>query len=178
MTITSLAGATTAPAPGSHTRRLAFRQHLLDTIRREGGEWTVGRLKPVCRNFRRSHTYRSTIRRHLARLTAEGHLDRHGVGTPRVFYTYRAPAPVCRCDEPDADPYECEADDCTGYFSELNPFGGAPVRESDAKVSRTCPVCGWRTSEWHVDDGSAEADLHGHVTRAHQGSYEKASTSA
>lgn len=89
----------------------------------------------------------------------------------------RHQVPVCRCDEPGADPYECEADDCTGYFSELNPHGGGR-REFDAKVSRTCPVCSWRTSEWHVDDGSAEAELHGHVTRAHQGSYEKASTSA
>jgi hypothetical protein len=89
VTITSSAGATTAPAPGPHARRLALRQHLLDTIRREGGEWTVGRAKPVFRQFLRSHTYRATIRRHLARLAVEGHLNRHGDGTPRRFYTYR-----------------------------------------------------------------------------------------
>jgi hypothetical protein len=80
------------------------------------------------------------------------------------------PAAKCRCDEPDADPYACEADDCTGEFSELNPFGGGPVQGHDAKVSRTCG-CGWRTSVWHVNDGSAEEELHGHVTRVHGGTY-------
>ena len=82
--------------------------------------------------------------------------------------------PVCRCDETDADPYACEAEpeDCKGEFSELNPFGGAPVHGHDAKISRTCG-CGWRTSAWHVDDGSAEEELHGHVTRVHGGAYPK-----
>jgi hypothetical protein len=75
--------------------------------------------------------------------------------------------PKCRCDEPDADPYSCEADDCEGEFSELNPFGGGPVRGHDAKVSRGCGQCDYRTSVWHVDDGSAEEELHGHVTRVH-----------
>lgn len=80
-------------------------------------------------------------------------------------------AAVCRCDEPDADPYSCEADDCTAEFSELNPFGGGgPVEGHDAKVSRVCG-CGWRTSVWHVNDGSAEAELHGHVVRVHGGTY-------
>ncbi|MFJ9448212.1 hypothetical protein ACIRRH_41310 [Kitasatospora sp. NPDC101235] len=80
---------------------------------------------------------------------------------------------VCRCDEPDADPYECEADDCSGYFSELSPFAGArPVNERSAEVSRRCPVCDWPTTVWHVDDGSAEAELHGHVQSVHGGSYE------
>lgn len=87
---------------------------------------------------------------------------------------------VCRCDEPDADPYTCaaEPEDCTGYFSELNPFGGGarPVNERSAEVSRTCRVCGWRTSVWHVDDGSADVELNRHVERAHDGNYEKAST--
>jgi hypothetical protein len=78
----------------------------------------------------------------------------------------------CRCDEPDADPYECEADDCSGYFSELSPFGGSPyVAERDAKVSRTCGQCDYRTSTWHVDDGSAEEELHGHVVRVHGGQH-------
>lgn len=79
----------------------------------------------------------------------------------------------CRCDEPGADPYACEAEpeDCSGEFSELNPFGGArPVNEPSAEVSRTCK-CGFRTSVWHVDDGSAEEELHGHVTRVHGGAY-------
>lgn len=80
-----------------------------------------------------------------------------------------AVAPKCRCDEPGADPYSCEADDCTGEFSELNPFGGGPVQGHDAKVSRTCETCGWKTSVWHVADGSAEEELHGHVTRVHGG---------
>lgn len=79
-------------------------------------------------------------------------------------------APIrCRCDEPDADPYECEAEDCGGYFSELNPFGGGPVPGHDAKVSRACGQCDYRTSVWHVDDGSAEEELHGHVVRVHGG---------
>lgn len=78
------------------------------------------------------------------------------------------PAAVCRCNESDADPYACEADDCTAEFSELNPFSGArPVNEPSAEVSRRCGRCGWRTSVWHVDDGSAEEELHGHTVRAH-----------
>ena len=81
-------------------------------------------------------------------------------------------AQVCRCDEPDADPYACEADDCSYSFSELNPFGSSarPVNIASAEVSKTCG-CGWRTSVWHVDDGSAEEELHGHVTRVHGGVY-------
>ena len=77
--------------------------------------------------------------------------------------------PKCRCGEPGVDPYACEADDCTGEFSELNPFGGGPVHGHDAKVSRGCGQCEYRTSVWHVDDGSAEAELHGHVVRVHVG---------
>ncbi|MFI1702015.1 hypothetical protein ACH419_39545 [Streptomyces bobili] len=82
----------------------------------------------------------------------------------------------CRCDEPGADQYACEADpeDCTGEFSELNPFGGAgPVEGRDAKVSRRCGRCGWDTSVWHVDDGSAEEELHGHVVRVHGGALQE-----
>ncbi|PBC72223.1 hypothetical protein BX265_5001 [Streptomyces sp. TLI_235] len=74
---------------GRHALRQAIREYLLNTIRREQGEWTVGRAKPVFRRFWGSHTYRATIRRHLAQLAAEGHLDRHGDGTPRRYYTYR-----------------------------------------------------------------------------------------
>ena len=99
-----------------------------------------------------------------------------------VHHAYRVPhdlpeagateRPVCRCHEPDADPYECEANDCHGEFSELNPFGGGPVRGTDAKVSKVCG-CGFRTTVWHVDDGSAEAELHGHVVAVHGGTYPK-----
>lgn len=79
---------------------------------------------------------------------------------------------ICRCDEPDVDPYSCEADDCQGEFSELNPFGGSsrPAHVASAEVSRTCP-CGYRTTVWHVDDGSAEEELHSHVSRVHDGIY-------
>lgn len=85
---------------------------------------------------------------------------------------------VCRCPQDDEgrpfapvfDPYSCEANDCHGYFPELNPFGWGPVEGRDAKVTRTCG-CGWRTSSWHVDDGSAEAELRGHVVRVHGGTY-------
>lgn len=77
---------------------------------------------------------------------------------------------ACRCHESDADPYACEADDCEGEFPELNPFGGGPVPGTDAKVSRVCG-CGWRTSVWHVNDGSAEEELHRHVGREHGGVY-------
>lgn len=80
-------------------------------------------------------------------------------------------APRCRCDEPGADPYACEADDCTGEFSELNPFASSagPVHGHDAKVSRPCDRCEFRTTVWHVDDGSAEEELHRHVVRVHGG---------
>jgi len=89
------------------------------------------------------------------------------------------PAAICRCNEPDADPYACEADDCSYEFSELNPFGGStlPVEKASADVSRICG-CGWRTSVWHVDDGSAEEELHSHVARAHNGTYPAPATTS
>lgn len=86
MTINQLPGATQPPAAGPRVR-LNTRQHLLDTIRREGGEWTVGRAKPVLRRFLGGHIYRATIRRHLRHLEADGHLIEHGNGTPRRYYT-------------------------------------------------------------------------------------------
>ncbi|MER6534377.1 hypothetical protein ABT215_11300 [Streptomyces sp900105755] len=87
---------------------------------------------------------------------------------------------VCRCprDEDDYyrpfapvfDPYACEADDCHGHTSELNPFGmSRSVHEPSAEVSVKCGQCDFRTSVWHVDDGSAEEELHGHVVRVHGG---------
>lgn len=70
----------------------------------------------------------------------------------------------------DGDPYACESEDCTYPFPELNPFGVVgQARERDLKIVRTCGHCGWKTQPWHVDDGSAECDLHGHVKRAHGG---------
>lgn len=75
---------------------------------------------------------------------------------------------VCRCGETGADPYACEADDCTYEFPELNPFSGSrSVDEPSAEVSRKCAGCGWRSSVWHVDDGSAEAELYEHSTTMH-----------
>lgn len=97
----------------------------------------------------------------------------------RMLARRNARKAVCRCpldDEwrpfaPVFDPYACEASECHGYTSEINPFGGGgPVHGVDAKVSRTCG-CGWVTSVWHVDDGSAEEELHGHVVRVHGGYY-------
>lgn len=73
---------------------------------------------------------------------------------------------TCRCDEPDADPYECEADDCTGYFSELNPFGAVSARPRSTQVTRTCPNCDWSTV-WGMDDGSADEELYRHIARQH-----------
>ena len=107
----------------------------------------------------------------IAELTAERHTTNEDLDDAvRELRSRRddKPAATCRCNEPDADPYACEADDCEGEFSELNPFGGGPVQGVDAKVSKTCG-CGWRTSVWHVNDGSAEEELHRHVTRRHEG---------
>lgn len=82
------------------------------------------------------------------------------------------PPAKCRCHEPDADPYACEADDCHGYTSETNPFTiRRSVHEPSAEVSRRCGQCAYRTSVWHVDDGSAEEELERHVTRVHGGVY-------
>lgn len=82
-------------------------------------------------------------------------------------------SPACTCDEPDADPYTCpaEPEDCNGDFPELNPRAGAPVIERHANICRTCRTCGWETSVWHVDDGSAEVELHGHTLVEHDGKY-------
>lgn len=75
---------------------------------------------------------------------------------------------VCRCGEPGVDPYACEADDCTYEFPELNLFGGSrPVDVASAEVSAKCGRCGWRSSVWHVDDGSAEAELYEHTSTMH-----------
>ncbi|MFF0143644.1 hypothetical protein ACFYRN_45600 [Streptomyces sp. NPDC005227] len=85
---------------------------------------------------------------------------------------------VCRCPldddawrplAPVVDPYQCEADDCHGYTSESNPFGARSIHERSAEVSRKCGQCAYRTSVWHVDDGSAEEELHRHVARVHGG---------
>lgn len=68
----------------------ARRQMLLDRIRAQRGEWTVGRVKRLyARAFPDRHVLRSTIRRDLAALHANSHLVR--TETPgRRFYTYDA----------------------------------------------------------------------------------------
>lgn len=94
----------------------------------------------------------------------------------RMLARRNARKAVCRCPQDDwrpfapvFDPYACEASDCYGYTSETNPFAiRRSVHEPSAEVSRKC-WCGWRTSVWHVDDGSAEAELHGHVVQVHGG---------
>lgn len=97
----------------------------------------------------------------------------------RMLARRNARKAVCRCplhdDEwrpfaPVFDPYMCEASDCHGYRSEENPFGYVrSVHTPSAEVSRKCGQCSWHTSVWHVDDGSAEEELHGHVVRVHGG---------
>lgn len=110
--------------------------------------------------------------RRAARLNAQP--AQFHVATAQIADANTCPEPEttapCRCYEPDADPYECEAENCTWEFSELNPFGGSrSVNVPSAEVSRTCGACGWRTSVWHVDDGSAEAELYDHVKEHHNG---------
>jgi DeoR/GlpR family transcriptional regulator of sugar metabolism len=68
-------------------REASRQQALLHVMHAEGGEWTVGRVKAAYRRIVGSHVYRATVRRDLARLHQLGHLDRHGDGTPRRFYT-------------------------------------------------------------------------------------------
>ncbi|MCZ1006381.1 hypothetical protein [Streptomyces lydicus] len=73
----------------AHPARGRVRQHLLEAIRREGGEWTVGRLKRSWHQATGTHVLRMSCRRFLADLYRDGHLDRHGDGTPRRYYTHR-----------------------------------------------------------------------------------------
>lgn len=99
----------------------------------------------------------------------------------RMLARRNARKAVCRCPQDDEwrpfapvfDPYMCEASDCHGYRSEDDPFGGGSywrsVHTRSAEVSRPCGQCDYRTSVWHVDDGSAEEELYGHVVRVHGG---------
>lgn len=63
------------------------RQSVLEVIRRDGGEWTVGRVKRAWHQVTGTHVLRMSCRRYLAALHRDGHLVRHGDGTPRRFYT-------------------------------------------------------------------------------------------
>ncbi|MGW1158463.1 hypothetical protein ACWD5Q_06720 [Streptomyces sp. NPDC002513] len=75
----------------AHPARGRIRQPLLELIRRDGGEWTVGRLKRYWHHATGTHVLRMSCRRFLADLHRDGHLDRHGDGTPRRFYTCHKP---------------------------------------------------------------------------------------
>lgn len=75
------------PSPAHPVRHV--RQSVLEVIRTEGGEWTVGRVKRAWHQVTGTHVLRMSIRRYLAALHRDGHLDRHGDGTPRRYYTYR-----------------------------------------------------------------------------------------
>lgn len=63
------------------------RKAVLEAIQTEGGEWTTGRVKRTWRQITGTHVLRMSIRRHLAALHRDGHLNRHGDGTPRRYYT-------------------------------------------------------------------------------------------
>lgn len=63
------------------------RQLVLEAIRAEGGEWTTGRTRRAWRQVAGTHVLRMSVRRYLANLHRDGHLERHGDGTPRRFYT-------------------------------------------------------------------------------------------
>lgn len=63
------------------------RKAVLEAIQTEGGEWTTGRVKRTWRRFTGTHVLRMSVRRYLAALHRDGHLDLHGDGTPRRYYT-------------------------------------------------------------------------------------------
>ena len=70
--------------PVRNTRELA-----LEAIRAEGGEWTTGRMRRTWHQIAGTHVLRASVRRYLADLHRDGHLDRHGDGTARRYYTLR-----------------------------------------------------------------------------------------
>lgn len=70
--------------PGRGSRKL-----LLEAMQAEGGEWTTGRIRRTWRRILGTHVLRMAARRYLANLHRDGHLDIHGDGTPRRYYTLR-----------------------------------------------------------------------------------------
>lgn len=68
--------------PGRGTRK-----SLLEVIQAEGGEWTTGRIRRTWRQLLGTHVLRMAARRYLADLHRDGHLNLHGDGTSRRFYT-------------------------------------------------------------------------------------------
>lgn len=75
--------------PVRNTRQLA-----LEAIRTEGGEWTTGRMRRTWHRISGTHVLRASVRRYLANLHRDGHLDRHGDGTARRYYTLRQEGPT------------------------------------------------------------------------------------
>lgn len=63
------------------------RTSVLVVIQAEGGVWTTGRVKRTWRQITGTHVLRMSVRRYLAALHRDGHLNRHGDGTPRRYYT-------------------------------------------------------------------------------------------
>lgn len=75
------------PSP-AHPMR-GVRKLVLEAIQTEGGEWTTGRTRRTWHQLGGTHVLRMSVRRYLADLHRDGHLDRHGDGTPRRYYTLR-----------------------------------------------------------------------------------------
>ena len=73
------------PSPAHPLR--GSRKAVLEAIQTEGGEWTTGRVRQTWHQLIGTHVLRMSVRRYLAALHRDGHLDRHGDGTPRRFYT-------------------------------------------------------------------------------------------
>jgi hypothetical protein len=73
------------PSPRHPAR--GVRESVLEAIQAEGGEWTTGRVKRTWHQFTGTHVLRMSVRRYLAALHRDGHLDIHGDGTPRRYYT-------------------------------------------------------------------------------------------
>lgn len=63
------------------------RKFVLEAIQTEGGEWTTGRARRTWHQLLGTHVLRMSVRRYLAALHRDGHLDLHGDGTPRRYYT-------------------------------------------------------------------------------------------
>lgn len=75
------------PSPAHPAR--GVRKFVLEAIQTEGGEWTTGRVRRTWHQLLGTHVLRFTVRRYLAALHRDGHLELHGDGTPRRYYTVR-----------------------------------------------------------------------------------------
>jgi hypothetical protein len=75
------------PSPAHPAR--GVRTFVLQAIQTEGGQWTTGRVRRTWHQLLGTHVLRFTVRRYLAALHRDGHLELHGDGTPRRYYTVR-----------------------------------------------------------------------------------------